>query len=89
VTASSPGRVTPDLADVGSLLVVELVCRLRAGGVPISTGEVLDAMRALLHTDLTARSRVRAALRASTRAYRGHGCGEVGHHPPAYLVGLK
>lgn len=55
----------PSLSDVGPLLVVALVSRLRAGGVPVSTSEVLDAMAAMLHSDLTARSRVRAALRAT------------------------
>lgn len=55
----------PSISDVGSLLLVELVSRLRGGGVPVSTSEVLDAMAALLHSDLTSRSAVRAALRAT------------------------
>jgi uncharacterized protein with von Willebrand factor type A (vWA) domain len=64
---STPTRTAeaPSLSDVGPLLVVALVSRLRAGGVPVSTSEVLDAMASLLHTDLTSRSRVRAALRAT------------------------
>lgn len=55
----------PKLSDVGPLLVVALATRLRAGGVPVSTSEVLDAVAALMHSDLTSRSKVRAALRAT------------------------
>lgn len=55
----------PRLSDLGPLLVIALAARLRAGDVPVSTGEVLDAMSALTRTDLTSRSRVRAALRAT------------------------
>ena len=65
MTTPTPTVEAPSLSDVGPLLVVALVSRLRAGGVPVSTSEVLDAMAALLHTDLTSRSRVRAALRAT------------------------
>jgi uncharacterized protein with von Willebrand factor type A (vWA) domain len=59
--------------DPGSLLVVALVTRLRAGGVPVSTSEVLDAMTALVHTDLTSRSRVRSALAATLVKDASHG----------------
>ncbi|WP_110239642.1 VWA domain-containing protein [Nocardioides gilvus] len=62
---SAPAPQAPSLRDVGPLLVVALVSRLRAGGVPVSTSEVLDAMAALLLSDLTSRRRVRAALRAT------------------------
>ena len=65
MSTPTPATEAPSLSDVGPLLVVALVSRLRAGGVPVSTSEVLDAMAALLHTDLTSRSRVRAALRAT------------------------
>jgi uncharacterized protein with von Willebrand factor type A (vWA) domain len=53
------------LSDVGPLLVVAVATLLRAGGVPVSTSEVLDAMTSLAHTNLTSRSSVRAALRAT------------------------
>jgi uncharacterized protein len=53
------------LSEAGPLLVVAMVTRLRAGGVPVSTSEVLDAMSALAHIDLSSRSKVRAALRAT------------------------
>jgi uncharacterized protein with von Willebrand factor type A (vWA) domain len=55
----------PSLADVGPVLVLALTDRLRSGGVPVSTSEVLDAVTALRHVDLTARSRVRAVLCAT------------------------
>ena len=60
-----PRNDKPSLSDVGPLLVVAIVARLRAGGVSVSTSEVLDALAALVHTDLTSRSKVRAALRAT------------------------
>jgi len=63
VSTSAESRYSA--VDVGPVLVVALVGRLRAGGVPVSTSEVLDAMAALLHSDLTSRSAVRAALRAT------------------------
>ncbi|CAN5647683.1 VWA domain-containing protein [soil metagenome] len=59
--------------DPGSLLIVALVLRLRAGGVPVSTSEVLDAMTSLVHTDLTSRSSVRAALLATLVKDASHG----------------
>ena len=64
---STPTRTgnASSLSDVGPLLVVALVTRLRVGGVPVSTSEVLDAMASLIHTDLTSRERVRAALRTT------------------------
>lgn len=55
----------PDTAEVGPLLVIALVARLRAGGVRVSTSEVLDAVTALVHMDQSSRSQVRGALRAS------------------------
>lgn len=65
MSTPTPADGAPSLGDVGPLLVVALVTRLRAGGVPVSTSEVLDAMAALLRSDLTSRNRVRAALRAT------------------------
>jgi uncharacterized protein len=47
------------------LPLLALVRRLRAGGIGVSTGEVLDAARALAAVDLAARGQVRAALRAT------------------------
>ncbi len=44
--------------------VLELAHRLRAAGLPVSTGEELDAVAALTHLDLGRRPRVRSALRA-------------------------
>lgn len=55
----------PGLPDVGPVLVLALAARLRRGGVPVSTSEVLDAVSALRHVELAARSRVRAVLRAT------------------------
>jgi len=55
----------PGLPDLGPVLVLALVARLRAGGVPVSTSEVLDAVGSLVHMDLTSRSEVRSALRAT------------------------
>jgi uncharacterized protein with von Willebrand factor type A (vWA) domain len=56
---------TPGTGDIAPLLVIAVVARLRAGGVPVSTSEVLDAIRSLEHMDLRRRSQVRAALRAT------------------------
>jgi uncharacterized protein with von Willebrand factor type A (vWA) domain len=55
----------PGLADIVPVLVLALTARLRGGGVPVSTSEVLDAVNALRHVDLGERSRVRAVLRAT------------------------
>jgi uncharacterized protein len=65
VSTPTPNAEAPSLSDVGPLMVVALVTRLRTGGVPVSTSEVLDAMASLLRSDLTSRNRVRAALRAT------------------------
>lgn len=65
MSTRAPATQEPRLSDVGPLLVVALVARLRAGGVPVSTSEVLDAMASLVRSDLTSRTRVRAALRAT------------------------
>jgi uncharacterized protein len=46
-------------------LVVRLVGRLRAAGLVVSTGETLDAVRALLTVDLARREVVRSALRCT------------------------
>jgi uncharacterized protein with von Willebrand factor type A (vWA) domain len=72
MSTTTPTAGAPRLSDAGPLLVVALASRLRAGGVPVSTGEVLDAMASLLHSDLTSRSRVRAALRATLVKDAGH-----------------
>jgi uncharacterized protein len=53
------------LARTTVLPVLALVRRLRAAGVPVSTGESIDAARALAAVDLAARRQVRAALRAA------------------------
>lgn len=45
--------------------VVDLVERLRAAGAPVSTGEVLDATRALAVVDVARRETVRVSLRAT------------------------
>lgn len=55
----------PALADTVPVLLLELTRRLRGGGVPVSTSEVLDATEALRHVDLAERSKVRAVLRAT------------------------
>jgi uncharacterized protein with von Willebrand factor type A (vWA) domain len=57
--------MAPTLADTVPVLVLALTTRLREGGVPVSTSEVLDAVDALRHVDLAERSRVRAVLRAT------------------------
>ncbi|HEY3869552.1 MAG TPA: VWA domain-containing protein [Actinocrinis sp.] len=59
------GRARADLGDIAPVLLIALVARLREGGVPVSTSELLDAHEALAHTDLTSRSQVRSALRAT------------------------
>jgi uncharacterized protein len=58
----SPPLVTEDAVP---LLVLAVVERLRGGGVPVSTSEVLDAVNALRFADLTSRTSVRGALRAT------------------------
>ena len=60
---STPAAV--DTGDIAPLLVVALVTRLRAGGVPVSTSEALDAIQGLVHMDLRTRSQVRGTLRAT------------------------
>jgi hypothetical protein len=55
----------PALPDTVPILVLALTRRLRDGGVPVSTSEVLDAVDALRHVDLAQRSRTRAVLRAT------------------------
>jgi uncharacterized protein len=55
----------PDTGDIAPLLVIALVTRLRADGVPVSTSEALDAVVSLVHMDLRSRSQVRGALRAT------------------------
>jgi len=57
--------VGPDAGDWAPSLVLALVARLRAGGVPVSTSEALDAVSGLEHMDLGTRSQVRSALRAT------------------------
>ncbi|MFI5957365.1 VWA domain-containing protein [Cryptosporangium sp. NPDC051539] len=61
----STSAAVPDSDDIAPLLVIALVARLRRGGVPVSTSEVLDATSSLVHMDLRTRSQVRAALRAT------------------------
>ncbi len=45
--------------------VLALARRLRAGGLPVSTGETIDAVRVLAEVDVADRIQVREALRAS------------------------
>jgi len=45
--------------------VLALARRLRAGGVPVSTAEVIDGARALTQIEVSDRAQVRAALRVS------------------------
>jgi len=45
--------------------VLALARRLRAGGLPVSTGETIDATRALGQVDIADRGQVREALRSS------------------------
>jgi uncharacterized protein len=52
------------IRSVGVVPVVALVARLRASGVRVSTGEELDAVRALARLDVISRPRVREALAA-------------------------
>jgi uncharacterized protein with von Willebrand factor type A (vWA) domain len=61
-------RKTYDSAGLPSTVLdplMALVRRLRAGGLAVSTGEVIDAARALAAVDLADRRQVRSALRAS------------------------
>jgi uncharacterized protein len=64
-TGAEDGGNQIQLADSAPTLVLALVARLRQGGVPVSTGEVLDGVRALSHVDLSSRAAARAALRAA------------------------
>jgi uncharacterized protein with von Willebrand factor type A (vWA) domain len=59
------GAYGASLARTTVLPVLALVRQLRAGGVPVSTGETIDATRALAAVNLAARRQVRAALRAT------------------------
>jgi uncharacterized protein with von Willebrand factor type A (vWA) domain len=52
-------------SDVAGGIVLGLVARLRGVGVPVSTGEAVDAARALDAAGLADRERTRAALRAT------------------------
>jgi uncharacterized protein len=56
--------VGPSTRSVGVVPVVALVARLRTSGVRVSTGEELDAVRALATLGVRSRTRVRAALAA-------------------------
>ena len=58
---SSDGASTP--AELATGLVVGLVAGLRRAGVAVSSGETIDAVRALAELELTDRTVVRAALR--------------------------
>ncbi len=60
------------MGDAAPILLIALVKRLRAGGMPVSTSELLDAHSALVHMDLTSRSQVRSALRATLVKDVGH-----------------
>jgi uncharacterized protein with von Willebrand factor type A (vWA) domain len=58
---SSDGASTP--AELATGLVVGLAAGLRRAGVAVSSGETIDAVRALAELELTDRAVVRAALR--------------------------
>ena len=45
--------------------IIEVVRRLRAGGMPVSTSEALDAAEALVAIDIDHRVDVRTALKAT------------------------
>ena len=53
------------MSDLAGGVVLGLVARLRRAGVPVSTGEAVDAARALEAAGLANRERARAALRAT------------------------
>jgi uncharacterized protein with von Willebrand factor type A (vWA) domain len=55
------------------LPLLALVRQLRAGGVPVSTGETIDAAHALAAVDLAARTQVREALRVTLVKDANHG----------------
>lgn len=65
MSAIRPGGNRADLGDTAPVLLIALVTRLREGGVPVSTSELLDAHQCLAHMDLSSRSQVRSALRAT------------------------
>ena len=56
---------TVPLDESGPSAVLEVVTRLRRGGLPVSTSESLDAVAALDAVDLTRRSDVRLALKVA------------------------
>jgi uncharacterized protein with von Willebrand factor type A (vWA) domain len=56
---------TVPLVESGPSAVLEVVTRLRRGGLPVSTSESLDAVAALAAVDLSRRSDVRLALKVA------------------------
>jgi uncharacterized protein len=58
-------HATVDPIESAGAVVGEIVTRLRRGGLPVSTGEALDAVAALGVVDLGRRRDVRVALRAT------------------------
>lgn len=63
--ADPTSPTTVSLPEAAAGVVVDLVERLRAGGVPVSTGEVLDATRALNTVDVNQRRVVHVTLKAA------------------------
>lgn len=61
----NPATATAPLLEAGPATVLEIVTRLRRGGLPVSTSESLDAVAALQAVDLTRRSQVRLALKVA------------------------
>ena len=64
-TASLLSRATIPPIEGVPAAVIDLVGRLRAGGLPVSTSEALDAMAALTAIDFDSRVDVRTALKAT------------------------
>jgi uncharacterized protein with von Willebrand factor type A (vWA) domain len=59
------GSIEARLPSTVLIPVLALIRRLRAGGLPVSTGESIDAVRAVAEVDVADRAQVREALRAS------------------------
>ncbi len=61
----TPRPATVPVLESGPAAVLEVVARLRRGGLPVSTSESLDAVAALAAVDLGRRSDVRLALKVA------------------------
>jgi len=65
VTSNDTRDVIGVVAEATVASIIALVSRLRASGLPVSTGEVLDAMNAIATVDVASRPLVRIALRST------------------------